>query len=235
MTRGLLIALLMAGCNTDPGEVDQQVTYRDGLDASGNSGERGNVRVSEILWSGSVKNDGTWDPDDQFIELRNEGNRPIHVSGWRLKVRGGVVATWVLPEIADSLDPGEHMFIAAKDSGCFPNPDVVLPELRLPQGDPVSVTLQDLDEHLIDSAGSYDDPPYAGGYDWVSSRSMEKIEIMFGGKGQDPESWHYYTRAEVDVPNNDQVAETCREHTLASPGRPNSPDYSGAYATGAFE
>ena len=181
MMRAFLILMLVTGCNPDPGEADQQVTYRDGLDPSGNSGERGTVRVSELMWSGSVTNDGTWDPEDQFIELRNEGNRPILLSGWQLKVRGGVQATWVLPDLDESLDPGQHMFIATKDTGCFPEPDLVLSEMRLPQGDPISVTLQDLDEHLIDGAGSYDDPPYAGGYDWVVSRSMEKIEIMFGG------------------------------------------------------
>jgi hypothetical protein len=235
MMRSFLFLMLVTGCNPDPGEADQQVTYRDGLDPSGNSGERGTVRVSELLWSGSVTDDGTWDPDDQFIELRNEGNRPVLLSGWQLKVRGGVEATWPLPDLDETLDPGQHMFIAAKDTGCFPNPNLVLPGMRLPQGDPISVTLQDLDEHLIDSAGSYEDPPYAGGYDWVVSRSMEKIEIMFGGKGQAPESWHFYTRTEVEVPNNDRVAEDCRNKTLASPGRPNSPDYSGAYATGAFE
>ena len=44
-----------------------------------------------------------------------------------------------------------------------------------------------------------------------------------------------YSTVEVDIPNNDRVAEGCRLHTQASPGRPNSPDYSGAYTTGAFE
>jgi len=73
------------------------------------------------------------------------------------------------------------------------------------------------------------------GYDGVSVRAMERLEIMFGGRGDEPSSWHFYTNAPVDVANNDRVAASCRQRTLASPGRPNSPDYSGAFAAGSFE
>ena len=36
-------------------------------------------------------------------------------------------------------------------------------------------------------------------------------------------------------PNDDRMAEGCKAATWASPGRPNSPDYSGAYASGSLE
>ena len=39
----------------------------------------------------------------------------------------------------------------------------------------------------------------------------------------------------VDAVNDDRIAENCRVRTRGSPGRPNSPDYSGAFATGSFE
>jgi hypothetical protein len=77
--------------------------------------------------------------------------------------------------------------------------------------------------------------PFSGGYDGVDSRSMEKIELMFGGRGTEPHAWHFYTDAEVEIPNNDRIAEACVTHTKASPGRANSPDYSGAFASGSFE
>ena len=67
------------------------------------------------------------------------------------------------------------------------------------------------------------------------SRSMERIELMFGGRGTEPHMWHFYTPIEVDVPNNDKIATECQTYTHASPGRANSPDYSGAYAAGSFE
>ena len=230
-----LLALALLGCNADPGDPGQGVTYRDGSEDNGSSGERGNIRVSEIHWAGSVTDDGTWDPTDQFIELRNEGNRPVDIAGWFLRIRGNTMITLKLPGLGRMLTPGEHVYFATKTSGCFPEPDGLLPELAFVYGEPVSVTLQDLDEHLIDGAGNSEVAPYAGGYDLVDARSMEKVEIMFGGRGFEPESWHYYSTVEVDIPNNDRVAEGCRLHTQASPGRPNSPDYSGAYTTGAFE
>ncbi len=64
---------------------------------------------------------------------------------------------------------------------------------------------------------------------------MEKVGLIFGGRGSAPTSWHHYTVADVDVVNNDKIAPNCRERTLASPGRPNSPVYSGAFAAGGFD
>lgn len=233
----LALGLALVACNPPPDEPVQGIVYRDGLTDDWESGERGNIKISEILWSGSVTNDKVWDPDDVFIEIRNEGTRPINLSRWQLMNRGNIEETWVLPETDTQLNVGDHLLIAAKTTGCFPEPDLVIPGLIVTRGGPFYLTLTDADERLIDSAGdrSTEMPAYAGGYDGKVSRSMEKIEMMFGGRGGEPASWHFYTEAEVDVPNNDRVAEACRRRTLASPGRPNSPDYSGAYATGSFE
>jgi hypothetical protein len=200
-----------------------------------NSGERGTVKIVEVLWSGSVTNGGDWDPADVFIELRNESNRDVNLSGWRLDLEGTRVRTWVLPTLDFDLGVDQHLLIAAKDSGCFPEPDVVLPGLEFVFGDPFELTLRDADERLMEPVGSTEAPPFAGGYDGSVSRSMERINLMFGGEGGFPHSWHFYTDAVPDVPNNDRVAESCRERTLASAGRPNSPDYSGAFSTGSFE
>ena len=41
------------------GHPDEGVDYRDGLDGGTTSGERGTVKISEVLWSGSVADDGT--------------------------------------------------------------------------------------------------------------------------------------------------------------------------------
>lgn len=236
MRRMITVCLLLFGCNSDPGEPDKQVGYRDGIpEEEGNSGERGTVKITEVLWSGSVTDEGAWDPTDVFVELRNEGNRPVDITGWELRLQGGRNVTFVIPPGGPKLQVGAHAYIAAKTTGCFPEPDWVMPELAFSYGDPFRITLHDRDERLIEPAGNRNMPPFAGGYDLVVSRSMEKVELMFGGRGSDPHAWHHYTAVEVDVPNNDRVAEHCRERTLASPGRPNSPDYSGAYASGSFE
>lgn len=233
-------ALLALACG-DPGEVDQQVGYRDGADGGSTSGERGNVVISEVLWSGSVNADGVWDPADVFVELRNQGTRPVNVKGWQIQQDGTLVETYVIPTDL-WIEVGAHAFITAKTDGCFPEPDAVIPALRFPGGDPFRLTLRDVDERLIEGAGDREMPPFAGGYDLVRSRSMERVELMFGGRGTEPGSWHYYTTAGLDgngtleiEPNYVNVLEGCRSHTLASPGWPNSPDYSGAYSTGSFE
>lgn len=227
----LLFALL--ACNPDPGDATQGVTYRPPGDDP-QSGERGNVTISEVFWSGSVTKDGAWDKGDLFIELRNEGSMPVNMSGWQIEQEGSIDRIYVLPE-GPTLQVGDHAFLANKNTGCFPNPDWIVPNLDLANGDAFELTLKDFDEHLIEGAGDKDLNPFSGGYDGVRSRSMEKTELMFGGEGNQPHVWHFYTPAEVEVPNNDKIAENCQGYTLASPGRPNSPDYSGAFASGSFE
>jgi hypothetical protein len=228
--------LLLAGCYGSPPAPTQSVGYRDGVGPDQpNNGERGSLNISEVLWSGSVRSDGRWDPDDQFLEIRNEGNRPMNLSRWQIALDGVRVITFPLPDLDFDLYPGEHLLVAAKKDGCFPDADVVLEGFNLVYGEPFQLTLRDLDDRLIEPAGSTDQPPYAGGYDLVRSRSMEKAQLIFGGRGNEPESWHFYNEEPVEVPNDDRIAADCRAFTRASPGRPNSPDYSGAYSAGDLE
>lgn len=231
-----LLYVLLA-CNPDPGEVAQQVGYRSTLEGP-DSGERGNVIISEVLWSGTVREvDGEriWDPNEIFVEIRNQGARPVDLQDWKLELTGSIQKSWSIPASDRKIEVGEHAYITTRNDGCFLEPNWVIEDLVLPKGDPFQLTLLDPDEHLIESAGARDQPPFAGGYDLVISRSMERIELMFGGRGSEPHMWHYYTPTEVDVPNNDKVAPECQAYTHASPGRANSPDYSGAYAAGSFE
>lgn len=231
--RAAWLALLLMGCGDPSAQLDEGVGYRAGTDDT-TSGERGTVKISEIFWSGSVTNDGVWDQKDAFVELRNEGNFNVNVGKWRIDLTGTIMKTFIIPE-GVVIPVGGHVFFAAKDTGCFPNPDALIPDLVLPDGDNFELTLRDRDERLIEPAGDENMAPFAGGYDFKNSRSMEKIELMFGGRGDQQMSWHFYNFGVVDVPNNDRVAESCRQHTLASPGRPNSPDYSGAYASGSLD
>ncbi|HCH65369.1 MAG TPA: hypothetical protein DFR83_21365 [Deltaproteobacteria bacterium] len=232
------LGLLVACDNADPSEeLTQTVGYRSGVGAT-TSGERGNIKISEVLWSGSVSNDGTYDREDVFVELKNEGALPVNVENWILEISGALNLEWRIPAGNTVIAVGDRIVVAHKSSGCFPDVDVVMPELRFPTGDSFRLTLSDSDERLIEPIGSRTMPPFAGGYDLVRSRSMERIEMMFGGNGSEPQAWHYYTPLlddDQDVENNDLVAISCREGTLASPGRANSPDYSGAFAAGNLE
>jgi len=240
---GALLAVV--ACNPDPSdEWENTIGYRDGYNDDGelegmNSGERGTIKISEFLWSGSVTDDGTWDPTDVFIEFRNEGSRPVDITGWRIRLMGDVTRTYRIPEPYSGeqlrLNVGDHAFAAAKASRCFPEPDWVIEDFELGNGDALYLRFLDQDERVIEFAGDDEQRPFAGGYDLVASRSMEKVEMMFGGRATEPQTWHHYNTAEVDVPNNDRIAEECRKFTLASPGRPNSPDYSGAFAAGGLD
>lgn len=234
----LLLGALLGGpgCGAPP-TPSQTVGYRTGLQpGEPNSGERGTIKISEVFWTGSVDNDGRWDPSDVFVELRNESNRPVNVSGWQLVLEGSRNKTWVIPKSELEIPVDGHVFLASKSDGCFPEPDFVLEGLRFMFGDPFELTLLDADERLIEPVGSTTAPPFAGGYDGEVARSMERIQLMFGGEGTFPHSWHYYAEdPNAPFPNDDRVASDCRERTRASPGRPNSKDYSGAFATGSFE
>ncbi len=242
--RWLLPILALWACE-HPGYPEQQVQLRGVSEDGPTTGERGTVKIAEILWSGSVTNEGVHDPTDVFVEIRNEGNKPINLSRWLLEMEGAQVVSWRIPDTTALLGVGEQVVIAAKTSGCFPHADLVIPDLQFPPGDPFRLTLLDADEHLIEPAGSTSHEPFVGGYDLVRSRSMERINLMFGGAGSEPETWHFYNKELCgtgndlscfdDIPNNDLVAAACRRNTLASPGRANSPDYSGAQAGGGFE
>lgn len=230
--RAVLAVFASVACNPPPPTPTEDVVFRDGTGAD--SGERGTVKITEVLWSGSVDNTGLWDPRDVFVELRNESTRPLNLSGWRLELQGARQRTWRIPTTDTEIEVGAHVSIAAKDR-CFPNPDILIPDLEFAYGDPFELTLRDADERLIESVGSEEAPPFAGGYDGKVSRSMERIQLLFGSEGTQPHLWHFYTPADVEVPNDDRIASGCRERTRASPGRPNSPDYSGAFASGSLE
>jgi len=260
-TLPLLAALLAAGCTVDPSDqLEQQVDYRDGvpddpggIDDGPTSGERGTVKIAEVNWAGTVRDDGTWDRTDVWIELRNESARPVNLSRWFLEIEGSRNLTIRVPDAEAYIDVGQHAVLVAKADGCVADPDWVAPDLTFPStGDGFSITLLDADERLIDGAGQRDMPTFAGGYDGRAAYAMERIHLMFGQNGGSPQVWQYHNRTPcpngvVDadgqgglscfeaIPNNDRLKPACRRWTYATPGRPNSPDYSGAYASGGFE
>ncbi|HMV66610.1 MAG TPA: lamin tail domain-containing protein [Myxococcota bacterium] len=251
MRPAALLALALIACGP-PEEPDETVEYRDGRGGTTSTGERGTVKITEILWSGSVLSSASgsyrWDPKDVFVELRNEGSRPLNLSGWRLLLNGPIRRTWRLPQTDHIVQVGEEVYVAASASGCFPEPDWILPDLEFPLDESFELTVRDADERLMETAGDDKQPVFAGGYDLATSRSMERIPLMFGSDGNRSQSWKFYQAGRCpgadgdlglncyqDKPNNDKMLPECRRHTHASPGRPNSPDYSGAFANGSFE
>ncbi len=241
-------AAVWFGCHpfdiSDPGESDEQVLFRWDVDDAPSSAERGSLHISEINWAGSVDDDGNYDPDDVFIEIRNEFHRPVNLSGWRLNLDGDYKRSLRLPDFDDPLMPNDQIVIAAKEDGAFGEAaDVVDDRLQLGKR-AVRVELRDADRRLVEPAGSAEDRPFAGGYDLVTVRSMERSQSLFDNIGSLDRSWHANTddvaRDDVEVDGErvdpqKNIAEGYRENTLASPGVENSPDYAGATAGGQFE
>ena len=157
------------------------------------NGERGNITITEVFWTGSVRetdNGIVFDRGDVFVELQNKHPRPIYLTGWLLKIESGLAdegidkpsrryrseQTFVLPAPANGqpLYPNDYAIVAAKNTGAFPNAQFVIEDFRLPDG-PFEITLRDLDERLIDHIGDDRKPPFAGSWDGVTSRSWSEF------------------------------------------------------------
>lgn len=255
--------LALAGCERDPNTgITREVGYRSGTVDDGylSNGERGNVQINEVMWAGSVRGNGAdrvWDPDDVFIELQNKHPRPIYLTRWQLTVELGHAldglddterddrsrVTYIIPlrENRQPVQPNEFVVIAAKRDGAF-EADYYIEDLKLPRTH-FSLTLRDLDDRLIDGGGDARKPVFAGSFDRVTARSMERIQLIFNNRGNRDGSWHTYSLNDFDTDERgslhgelrDRVREEWRPLTFATPGRPNSPDYSGYISSGSFE
>jgi hypothetical protein len=234
-----LAALVLAGlvtagaCTPDhPGEAEQTPLYRwqqEGGEPS--SGERGNMMITEINYAGSVTDEGVRHADDIFIELQNKHPRPINVTGWFVNVEGDVERSFHIPPLDEPIQPNDFFVIARDKDGAFKDvADVFIEDLRL-GSTRVHIELRDRDLRLMESAGSTDNEVFSGGWDTVTVRSMERVQLIFGNQGGSSRNWHAYS----DSVGLDTIAEGWRKHTLASPGEANSADYSGSSSSGNFE
>lgn len=252
------LAALAAGCDTGPQRDvrGQGPGYRTGTEEDGylSNGERGNVLITEINWAGSVTDDGLHDPTDIFIELQNKHPRPIHLTNWQLVVeagtgRPGVDSSWgrgehprqtfVIPprEGGQPVGPNEFVVIATRADGAVVDPDYVIPTLRVPR-DRFIITLRDPDDRLIGGAGDANQAIFAGSFDLVTVRSMERVQLIFANQDGRESSWHSYGYNPWDDDHEDRlqfIRDGFKERTFASPRRANSPDYSGNTASGDFQ
>lgn len=258
----LAAAALMAGCELGEPDKNQDfsIEYRPGTEESDYiaSGERGSIIITEVNWAGSVEGsleEGyTYHPDDIFIEIQNRYFRPVNLEGWRIEIdaalprhpyRGELPAPttvrreYVVPARlnGEPVQPNEYVVIAARTDGAFPDADFVIEDLELPR-DGFNIVLRDFDLKLIEEAGSDRHRPYAGSWDLVAARSMERVQLIFANRGNREAAWHSYS-SNPDEARHEALArevdEAYRALTLASPGVANSVDYSGNNSAGSFE
>jgi len=203
-----------------------------------------------------------YDPDDIFIEFQNRHPRPIDLTNWQITVRAGTgrhgasslfprndkpQRTYLIParENGRPVEPNEFIVVAAKRNRAFQQADYYIEDLQIPK-DNFQIIIRDIDDRLIEGAGEEDRRPFSGSYDLVSVRSMERIQLIFANRGNNNWAWHTYSLNQSEItPAADkqalheslssEIAAPCRAFTLASPGRANSPDYSGNASAGDFD
>ncbi len=260
----LLLASVTLVTACDLGEPEprrvQGVDYRNGTatDDFRTSGERGSIIFTEMNWAGSMEEtaDGfVHHPDDVFLELRNQYFRPVHLTGWQIELHlsngrdpihrqvedpdDSTYFTFIIPERENGrpVDPGEYIVIAARRDGAFREADYYLEDLRL-AGDGFGLLLRDIDDRLIDQGGNIEREAFAGSYDLTSTRSMERVQLIFANRGDRESSFHSYSSNPWDALHERlarRIHPDFRARTLASPGVANSIDYSGNTSAGTFE
>ena len=236
-TAVVLLGAVGGGCidTSDPGDSEEQVLYRWETDGEPTTGERGNMVVNEIGWAGSISDEGVYDPDDVFIELLNKNPRPVNVSRWNVEIGGDYEFSFRIPEMAEPLQPNDYLVIAAKADGAFgEHADLIVENLRLGKRS-VYVGIRDADRRLMDSGGSHDEHSFAGSYDLVTTRSMERTQVLFGNRGNQDRAWTANIDDVMGTGADREIAEGWRQFTMASPGAANSADYTGSTTSGGFE
>jgi hypothetical protein len=251
------LAFVIGGCSTelDPDDRGQSVGYRSGTvnDDFLSNGERGNVRMTEINWAGSVDDNGVYDPNDVYIELQNKHPRPVHLTDWQLFIDSSTNhprdayhpsearprKTYIIPKRANGkpVEPNEYVIIATKSDGAYEGVDYVIPDLVIPKNF-FQITLRDLDDRLIEPGGEERSEVFAGGYDLVTVRTMERVQLLFSNSGSSEPSWHSYSYNVFDEDHavrQERIREGFKLFTYGSPGKANSPDYSGNTSSGSFE
>jgi hypothetical protein len=244
------------GCGDDRLFDERQMSdgYRTGTEADDylSNGERGNLSVTEINWAGSVEqvDDGfVHHPDDVYIELQNKHFRPIHATGWQIQIYTGNgtydggsehFATYIIPARANRqpIESNEYVVVTNRSDGSIVDPDYVIADFQLPR-DHFSISIRDLDNRLIEFAGDAHQDIFAGAWDLVSVRSMERVQLIFSNQGGRQSTWHSYSLNEWDGALHrslrSRLADAYQARTFGSPGGPNSPDYSGNTSSGSTD
>jgi hypothetical protein len=152
---------------------------------------RGMVCVSEILWAGSVDNNGEYDkPDDCFIELYNGGVSFRSLKGWTLRftdVHGKTMQTITLP--GGYIASGGRYTIGRDTRGAFSYFDHCEPGLRIPRSR-FAIEVQDSGGRLADAV-DFTQRDYLPGSALPTSRRSAVRSINFFGEpeGNDYGSW----------------------------------------------
>lgn len=213
---------------------------------------RGCALIFEVNWAGSMKNNGQYDPDDDFLEIMNvDCNKPIDLAGWWLIMDGDIKRTFVVPAGPNTvIAPNQVGVIIGKANGAFRdqgNPDykpIVLPGFFIPERH-WTIETKTAENFLIENAiNTLHGPPLSGAFDSVTTRSMQRSQDRFEDETGAVSSWFSASPCNENSPSlqaaallgnactNTNVGASGRFvhadyalRTFATPGEENTPDY----------
>lgn len=219
---------LLANCTTSVGDAWPTAINVDR--------KRGCAEIREVNWAGSMKNDGTYDGDDDFIEIQNSDcNKPIDLTDWRIELTGDLKKTYYVPAGANNIiQPGKFAVLIAKSNGAFRDQGdanyrpIVLPGLAVPERN-WSITTKTAENFLMESGVNTteaDDAtsrnfPLSGSFDGYTVRSMERTEDAFEEEGGSISTWHASTPCNEVSPSQATTlyGTGCNATTPGSTGR----------------
>lgn len=213
---------------------------------------RGCAIIQEVNWAGSMRNDGTYDADDDFIEILNRDcNKPIDLAGWRIILRGDVNRIFYVPKGPNTIvGIGQYGVIIGKKDGAFKQGShtdyrpIHLPGFFIPEKNWTIETKTGEDFLIENEIGARHNLPLAGSFDGVLTRSMERTLDNFEEEGGSISSWFSYTPCNEASPGGQStllmgtactnfftghtgkyVDSSYNRRTFASVGEINTPDY----------
>jgi hypothetical protein len=226
---------LLAHCSTSVGDLWPTAINVDR--------KRGCAEIREVNWAGSMKNDGTYDQDDDFIEIQNtDCNKPVDLTDWRIELTGDVKRILYVPAGSNNtIQPGKFGVLIAKEGGAFRkqnDPDynpIVLPGLHIPERN-WSITTRTGENFLMESGVNTteaDDAtsrnfPLSGSFDGYTVRSMERTEDQFEEEGGSISTWHASTPCNETYPSGQQtqlLGTDCQINYAGASGKYVHPDY----------
>lgn len=178
--------------------------------------KRGCAEIREVNWAGSMKNDGTYDADDDFIEIQNtDCNKPIDLTDWRIELAGDLRKIYYVPAGPNNIvQPGKFAVIIGKADGAFRDQGdanykpILLSGLAVPERN-WAITTRTAENFLMESGVNTteaDDAtsrnfPLSGAFDGITTRSMERTEDTFEEEGGSVSTWHASTPCNETSPS----------------------------------
>ncbi len=191
--------------------------YHPTRDLGGDNAEWQDVWINEINWAGSINNIGVPDYSDKFVELRNNTDNTIDISGWQLVGTTAVskyyrILMYIYPK-GTKIEPNGYHVLFFSTNSAFNYENSNIDEwlyLHHPYDQNyVFLMLKDKDNRVIDRAGSSTQTPFAGEQSVAGNfASMYRV----GEDGILPSSWNTTSMF------NANVRSAYRLSTLATPG-----------------